>query len=192
MAWRKDMEINKTNKFKNFFKRYGVIALAGVFVVAIALTIAFTAVDRGSEVTTNTLQFEEPMNNAVVLKDYSDTELQYNSVLNRWEAHLGIDFTSEDTSVLSVLEGTVTSVTNNSLEGYVVEITHGDGFVSVYSSLDANVLVAEGDAVAKGQQIGNASNTATNEFTEGNQLHFCLLKDGVEVDPNNYLDLQNK
>ena len=186
------MEINNANKLKNFFKRYGVFVLAGVFVVAIALTITFTAIDKGSQVSTLNLQFDEPMNNAMIIKDYSDTELQYNEVLDRWEAHLGIDFTSDDTSVFSVLDGTITSVTNNSLEGYVVEITHEGGFVSIYSSLDENVLVEEGDKILKGEQIGNASSSATNEYEDGNRLHFCLLKDGVEVDPNNYLDLQNK
>lgn len=192
MAWRKKMEIRKENKFKNFFKRYGAIALAGVFTVAIALTIALTVTDQGSEVSTTNLDFQVPMNNAEILKDYSDTDLQFNEVLNRWEIHLGIDFTSADTAVFSVLDGTVTSVSNNSLEGNVVEITHSNGFVSVYSSLADDLLVREGDTVQKGTQIGNASNTAGREVEEGNQLHFVLLLNGEEVDPNNYLDLQNK
>ena len=192
MAWRKKMEIRKENKFKNFFKRYGAIALAGVFTVAIALTIALTVTDQGSEVSTTNLDFQVPMNNAEILKDYSDTDLQFNEVLNRWEIHLGIDFTSTDTAVFSVLDGTVTSVSNNSLEGNVVEITHSNGFVSVYSSLADDLLVRDGDTVQKGTQIGNASNTAGREVEEGNQLHFVLLLNGEEVDPNNYLDLQNK
>ena len=186
------MEIRKENKFKNFFKRYGAIALAGVFTVAIALTIALTVTDQGSEVSTTNLDFQVPMNNAEILKDYSDTDLQFNEVLNGWEIHLGIDFTSADTAVFSVLDGTVTSVSNNSLEGNVVEITHSNGFVSVYSSLADDLLVSEGDTVQKGTQIGNASNTAGREVEEGNQLHFVLLLNGEEVDPNNYLDLQNK
>ena len=187
------MEIRKENKFKNFFKRYGAIALAGVFTVAIALTIALTVTDKGSEVSTTNLDFQVPMNNAEILKDYSDTDLQFNEVLNRWEIHLGIDFTSPtDNSVMSVLDGTVTDVTNNSLEGYIVEITHDNGFVSVYSSLDENVLVKEGDEVKKGDKIGEASNSASREFDDENALHFVLLQNGVEVDPNIYLDLGNK
>ena len=114
------MEI-KTNKFKNFFKRYGALALAGVFTVAIALTVALTVGGKASEVSTTDLTFQTPMNNAEIIKDYSDTKLQYNDILNRWEIHLGIDFTSStDTSVMSVLDGTVTSVSSNSLEGNIV------------------------------------------------------------------------
>ncbi len=187
-----NMEI-KTNKFKNFFKRYGALALAGVFTVAIALTVALTVGGKASEVSTTDLTFQTPMNNAEIIKDYSDTKLQYNDILNRWEIHLGIDFTSStDTSVMSVLDGMVTSVSSNSLEGNIVEITHDNGFVSVYSSLNDNVLVSEGDEVKKGDKIGDASNSAGREFDDETALHFVLFKDGVEVDPNNYLDLGNK
>ena len=95
-------------------------------------------------------------------------------------------------AVFSIYDGIVDSVESNSLDGCVVTISHSDGFVSVYSSLNEDVKVSEGDSVKKGQQIGNASNSATNESKDGAHLHFVLMKDGVEVDPNNYLDLQNK
>lgn len=187
-----NMEI-KTNKFKNFFKRYGALALAGVFTVAIALTVGLTVGGQSAPVSTTELSFQLPMNNAEVIKDYSDTKLQYNDVLNRWEIHLGVDFTSStDASVMSVLDGTVTDVSNNSLEGYIVEITHDNGFVSVYSSLNENVLVQEGDVVNKGDKIGEASNSASREFDEETALHFVLFQNGMEVDPNIYLDLGNK
>ena len=185
-----DMELSKQNKIKNFFKRYGVMIVAGVFVVAIALTIGLT-LPKAQQVSTPNLSFTVPMTDAQITKDFSDQDLQYNPILNRWETHLGIDFASENSAVYSVLDGTILSVSNNSLEGYVVEIEHADGFVSVYSSLSENVLVKEGDTVEGGQQIGEASNTATAEFEEAG-LHFCLLKDGLEVDPNLYIDLQNK
>ena len=79
-----------------------------------------------------------------------------------------------------------------SLDGYVVEISHENGFVSVYSSLSEKVEVKTGDKVSAGQKIGSASDLATNESKTGSHLHFTLLKDGQEVDPNNYIDMQNK
>ena len=54
------------------------------------------------------------------------------------------------------------------------------------------MLVSEGDEVKKGDKIGDASNSAGREFDDETALHFVLFKDGVEVDPNNYLDLGNK
>lgn len=188
------MEIKNENKFKTFFKRYGAITMACVFSLVVALVIALSVVQRQDveEVSTTNLTFSLPMNNAVVIKDYSDTELQYNSTLNRWEIHLGVDLSSENASVFSVLDGVVSSVESNSLEGCIVTIKHDNGFVSVYSSLADNLTVKEGDKISKGQKIGQASETATNEIKDGAHLHFVLLKDNVEVDPNNYLDLQNK
>ena len=132
------------------------------------------------------------MTNATILKDYADDHLQFNENLNRWEIHLALDMSSENANVMSVLDGTVASVECNSLEGCVVTINHADGFVSVYGSLEEEALIKVGDKVSKGQLIGKASSTAANEAVKGNHLHFQLLKDGVEVDPNNYLDLQNK
>lgn len=186
------MEI-KSNKFKNFCKRYGALTLAGVFTVAIALTVALTVGASTNQVSTSNLSFQVPMNNAEIIKDYSDQKLQYNAMVNKWEIHLGIDFTSPtDSSVMAVLDGEVTDVSSNSLEGNVVEITHDNGFKSVYSSLGDEVLVKEGDVVKKGDKIGEASNSAGREFDDENALHFVLMKDGVEVDPNEYLDLGNK
>ncbi len=187
------MEINKENKFKRFFKRFGALTLSCVFALAIALTVALTVTGgEEEEVSTTAMTFALPMTDAVIVKDYADDRLQYNSSLNRWEIHLSIDLTSDDLTVYSVCDGVVSSIDNNSLEGYVITIEHDDGFVSVYSSLSSNVLVEEGDTVTAGQAIGEADSSATNESQSGSHLHFTLYKDGLEVDPNNYLDLQNK
>lgn len=187
------MEIKSENKFKKIFKRVGAVGLACVFVVAIALTIAFSIPKSEVEpVATKPMSFDLPMNDVVVVKDYAEDRLQYNESLKRWEIHLAVDLSSEDATVLSVCDGVVTCVETNSLDGTIVKIEHEDGFVSVYSSLSDELKVKEGDKVTKGQKIGEASSSASNESTSGGHLHFMLLKDGVEVDPNNYLDLQNK
>ncbi len=186
-----NMEIKEEGKFKKLFKRYGALSLACIFSLALALGIAL-GVQKGEPVSTNNVEFGLPMTDAVIVKDYADDRLQLNESLNRWEIHLAIDLSSENDAVFSIYDGVVDSVESNSLDGYVVTISHSDGFVSVYSSLSDSVQVKEGDSVKKGQQIGNASDSATNESKDGAHLHFVLMKDGVEVDPNNYLDLQNK
>ena len=188
------MEI-KDNKFKNFFKRYGVLTLVCIFSVGVLLAIGLALpVEKEEEqpVNTDVMTFSLPMESAVVVKDYADDRLQFNESLNRWEIHLAIDLVSENDNVFAVCDGVVSSVNSNSLEGCVVEIKHADGFVSVYSSLSEDVKVKVGDSVASGQLIGMASESATNESLDGGHLHFAMLKDGVEIDPNNYLDLQNK
>ena len=186
-----NMEINEEGKFKRLFKRYGALGVACVVSLALALGIGL-GVQKGEPVSTSSIQFALPMTDAVIVKDYADDKLQLNESLNRWEIHLAVDLSSENDAVFSIYDGIVDSVESNSLDGCVVTISHSDGFVSVYSSLNEDVKVSEGDSVKKGQQIGNASNSATNESKDCAHLHFVLIKDGVEVDPNNYLDLQNK
>lgn len=186
------MEIKNENNLRKFFKRFGAVSLAGVFAIAIALVIAFSIPGSQEPVSTNPISFGLPMNGAVVVKDYADDKLQFNESLKRWEIHLAVDMTAENATVFSVCDGVVTAVDSNSLEGYVVTIQHEDGFVSVYSSLSDQLKVKEGDKVVKGQEIGQASNSAANESKSGGHLHFVMFKNGEEVDPNNYLDLQNK
>lgn len=187
------MEIKKENKFKKFCKRYGALSLACVLSLVIALSIGLSLPkDDAEDVSTGEIQFAVPMTNAVIVKDYADDHLQFNESLNRWEIHLAIDMLSEDKNVMSILDGTVASVECNSLDGCVITINHSDGFVSVYSSLEEGALVVQGDKVSKGQLIGKAASTATNESLSGAHLHFQMFKDGKEVDPNNYLDLQSK
>ena len=78
------------------------------------------------------------------------------------------------------------------MSGYTVTIAHADGFESVYASLDENVQVKAGDTVSKRQILGQMSTSAAGESTYGAHLDFTLKQNGKEVDPNNYIALQNK
>lgn len=191
------MNIQGKNKFVEFLKRFWVYIGAAVVIVVVALTfgiMALTATPQVPDVpvVTKPLEFSLPMQNASIIKDFSSTELQENKTLNQWEAHLSIDFASENSAVFAVLDGTVESVNNSYLHGNIITIKHADGFVSEYSSLGKELLVKVGDKVTGGQKIADADNTAAGETDLGSHLHFTLTKDGQKVDPNNYLDLQNK
>lgn len=188
------MEIKKENKFIAFCKRYGLLCASCLVAIVVALAIGLNVPkDEPKEpASSDILKFDLPMKGAVVVKDYDENRLQWNEALGRYQIHLAIDFSSEQTDVFSVLDGVVAEVESNSLDGQIIKIQHADGFVSVYSSLGEDAKVNVGDKVTKGQLIGCASTSATNEKVDGGHLHFELLKDGVEVDPNNYLDLQNK
>ena len=188
------MEIKKDSKMKNIFKRYGKIMLIGVvaFVVAFVAAISVNVQEEGQEVSTESVTFALPMENAVVVKDYADNYLQFNESLNRWEIHLAVDMVAENPAVFSVYDGVVLSVDENSLDGCVVKIQHEGGLMSEYSSMGQELSVKAGDNVKKGQLIGKSSDSAANEILDGAHLHFAMYKDGAEIDPNIYLDLQNK
>ena len=137
--------------------------------------------------------FVVPVKNATIAKDYSGSELQYNDTLKQWEIHKAIDFiATEDLNVYAVADGTVSKITTNYLEGTVIEVMHKNGLVSVYKSLNETTKVSVGDKVSAGEVLGELSNTMAQEVNTGAHLHFEMLKDGVKVNPNDYLDLGDK
>ena len=131
-----------------------------------------------------------PMKDATISKDYSGTELQYNETLKQWEIHKAIDFKAgEDLQVYSIANGIVSNVYTNYLEGTVIEITHSNGIVSIYKSLSDEIAIKVGDKVSAGSVIGKVGETMAQESKTGAHLHFEMTKNGVKVNPNNYLDL---
>lgn len=120
----------------------------------------------------------------------------YNSTLNRYNLHDGIDFKADaGTSVGAAYAGTVESITDTLLEGGKVVIDHGNGLKSEYASIDVVAGLQVGDSVAQGEVIGTVSAAADvmgNEYNEGAHLHFEVTQDGKSIDPASYLDLDEK
>lgn len=192
------MDKTKSSQKKKNLINYLYATIIGLLIVACAVTIAFinkqntsTQANIGEEnVPVSATVFVVPMKDATVSKDYSGTELQYNETLKQWEIHKAIDFKAgEDKQVYAVANGTVSNVYTNYLEGTVIEITHADGIVSIYKSLNEDVSVKIGDKVNAGNVIGNVGESMAQETKTGAHLHFEMTKNGKKVNPNNYLDL---
>lgn len=187
---------------KNFIKKYGYYLMAFSLILIVGATVALSSENEGlqggdldnSQQTSNLpIEMVCPMKSAQVLKDYSDSELFYNATLKQWESHRGVDLTSEVSSdVVSVLDGVVKSCSYSYEDGYCITIEHSDGLSSVYCSLKDCNSIKEGDEVKRGQKIGEASTSASNEAGDGNHLHFQVRLNGQYVDPSNYLTLGNK
>jgi len=98
--------------------------------------------------------------------------------------HAGVDFAGKDRSdVISVAGGVVTHAGKRYGYGLMVEITHGDGYVTRYGH-HAEVLVATGDIVKRGQVIGKMGSSGR---ATGPHVHFEVLKNGKHVDPARYV-----
>ena len=187
------MEIAKKNRFVEFLKNYGIYLAVGLLVFLMAITFTLLAiVHPTTEVSGPTLKFELPMSEAMVIKDYSDTELQNNETLNQWEAHLSVDLSSENSDVFAILDGTVSKIDYNILDGHSITITHANGLVSIYSSLSEEISHKVGEVVKAGEKIGNASSSAAGELDLGEHLCLTMKLNDKYVDPNNYLNLQEK
>lgn len=190
---------NKSIQKKNTIN-YVYAIIVAMLVIACATTIALITSKNTSKasvgndsVPVSSTIFVVPMQNATIAKDYSGTELQYNETLKQWEIHKAIDFVaSDDLNVYAVSSGTVSNVYTNYLDGTVIEISHSNGLVSIYKSLNKEVNVAVGDKVKAGDVIGQVAETMAQELNTGAHLHFEMTSNGTKVDPNNYLDLGNK
>ncbi|MEM1155437.1 MAG: M23 family metallopeptidase [Pseudomonadota bacterium] len=98
--------------------------------------------------------------------------------------HKGIDFAGKaGSNVLAVAAGVVSWTGYESSYGNMVEITHGDGFVTRYSHNQEN-LVAPGDLVKKGQPIALLGSTGRST---GAHVHYEVYKHGRSVDPSSYV-----
>ena len=123
--------------------------------------------------------------------DYKDESVeQENSIIYYEDTYLqssGVSYGSGETfDVLSILDGTITSVLENDLLGNVVEIDHGNGIIGYYQSL-SDVSVKKGDTVIQGQLIAKSgvSNIAKDL---NDHLNFELSIKGKLVNPENYYD----
>ncbi|MEH6585377.1 MAG: peptidoglycan DD-metalloendopeptidase family protein [Halioglobus sp.] len=98
--------------------------------------------------------------------------------------HHGIDFAGkEGTNVIAVASGVVTYTGSKSGYGEMVEISHGDGFVTRYSH-NKQTLVKSGDVVRKGEAIALMGSTGRST---GAHVHYEVYKHGRSVDPSSYV-----
>lgn len=86
--------------------------------------------------------------------------------------------------MLATLDGTVILSTYTAETGYVIQIQHGQDFVSVYKHC-GSLLKKEGDPVKGGEAIALVGNTG--EKTTGPHLHFELWHKGRAIDPSKYI-----
>ena len=98
--------------------------------------------------------------------------------------HHGIDFAGkEGSNVIAVASGVVTWTGSKSGYGEMVEISHGDGFVTRYSH-NKQALVQSGDVVRKGEPIALMGSTGRST---GAHVHYEVYKHGRSVDPSSYV-----
>jgi murein DD-endopeptidase MepM/ murein hydrolase activator NlpD len=98
--------------------------------------------------------------------------------------HWGIDFAGRDgAEIVAVGSGVVTWSGDRYGYGEMVEINHGNGYVTRYAHNKEN-LVAVGDEVRKGETVALMGSTGR---ATGPNLHFEVLKNGHKVNPLEYI-----
>lgn len=98
--------------------------------------------------------------------------------------HKGIDFAGpEGAEVVAVASGVVIWSGERYGYGELVEVNHGNGYVTRYAH-NADNLVAVGDTVRRGQVIARMGDTGR---ATGPNLHFEVLLNDRPVDPLTYI-----
>jgi len=108
--------------------------------------------------------------------------------------HVGLDLKAKDGQTFDVvasLSGKVTAVEQNPVVGYLVEVTHSNGLVTVYQSL-SDVQVTKGADVKQGDVLAKAGRNEL-EREEGVHVHFEVRQgaDGAAINPETLLN-ENK
>ena len=97
----------------------------------------------------------------------------------------GVLYTSNNTfDVVSILDGTVKNIKEDSLMGNIVEIEHTNNLTTVYQSL-GEVKVKVGDTVKQGDIIATSGQNKITTDTS-NALHFEVFYKGEVFNPEEF------
>ncbi|GAA4853482.1 M23 family metallopeptidase [Luteimonas vadosa] len=103
--------------------------------------------------------------------------------------HKGIDFDANTgDKVLSVADGVVSFAGRRSGYGIVVEVDHGNGYVTRYAH-NSRLVARVGDLVRGGQEIAKAGSTGRST---GAHVHFEVWENGRVVNPSKFLGQDNR
>jgi len=101
------------------------------------------------------------------------------------ETHQGVDFAGKaGNDVIAVAGGVVTHAAEKGAYGYLVEIDHGNGYVTRYGH-NQMLHVQVGEAIKRGQVIARLGSTGRST---GPHVHFEVIKDGKRIDPIKFIE----
>ena len=130
---------------------------------------------------------ENPKSNKAGYLLFNPINGSISGVFEPKKGHFGIDLIGpKDDPVKSVLDGTVILASFTADGGNVIQIQHGNNLVSVYKH-NSVLLKKAGDAVKAGESIAFIGDSG--DHSEGPHLHFELWKDGIPVNPTDFLTL---
>lgn len=132
------------------------------------------------------VEFEAPVSGKII-EEFSGENLVYNESLKDWRAHSGVDFEAKiGEKVLAGANGVIENVFDSNM-GRCVIIDHLNGYKTMYANLEENTPVKVGDEVACGDVIGAVGDTALGDITDAEHVHFEILEDEKNVNPEKFL-----
>ncbi len=130
-----------------------------------------------------------PVTKNYVTATFHDPDYPYRKLIGE---HSGIDIrAAQGSSLYAAADGYVAKVKSDGSKNYAyIMIIHANNLATVYGHVSA-AYVSLDQYVTKGQLIGKTGGTpgtaGSGSFSTGPHLHFEVRKDGLPVNPLNYL-----
>lgn len=148
------------------------------------------------EITNETVNHPFLHDGVEIAKDYYDKsksiEDREKGILfykNTYMQNTGILYTGKEKfDVVSVLDGTVTSITKDEILGNVIEIAHTNELITVYHCLE-EVNVKVGDSVKQNDVIGKSGHVAIDSGYD-NALLFEVNYKGEIINPVDFYNMK--
>lgn len=135
----------------------------------------------------NTIAWPVPANR--ITTGFHDPDYPYRNIIGE---HPAVDIrAAQGTTITAAADGYVAKVKFAGDKSYAyIMLIHGDGLATVYGHVSA-VYVSVDQYVVQGQAIGRSGGTpgtiGAGSTTTGPHLHFEVRKNGLPVNPENYL-----
>jgi len=130
-----------------------------------------------------------PVTKNYIVSVFHDPDYPYRKLIGE---HSAVDIRAKQgTGITAAADGYVAKVKFDGSSNYAyIMIIHGDGLATVYGHVSAAYVMTD-QYVTQGQAIGRTGGTpggvGSGRFSTGPHLHFEVRKDGLPVDPENYL-----
>lgn len=115
-------------------------------------------------------------------------EAVLNPVTKKMEPHRAVDLSAPlGTPIHALASGKVKKVDYDPINGYYLEIDHGDNYVTKHSHLKEKPSLSVGQNIDNGQFVARVG---TSGRSTGPHLHLSLRKNGKAIDPTTIDDLE--
>jgi murein DD-endopeptidase MepM/ murein hydrolase activator NlpD len=133
----------------------------------------------------NSVPSREPIANSYITSGFGG---RADPIQGGSQFHKGIDFEADvGDPVLSVADGVVSFAGVRSGYGNVVEVDHGNGYVTRYAH-NSRLTRKVGELIRAGQEIAKAGSTGRST---GAHVHFEVWENGHYVNPKKFLSQQS-
>lgn len=122
-----------------------------------------------------------------VILGYSMDHTVYHETLNLFKTNDGVLLAAEKgANVVSVADGIVTDITEDTMHGVCVTMAIGSGYEVIYGQLEETELKI-GDSLKEGDIVGTIAEPTRYYSMEGSHLYLKMQKEDEPVNPMLYL-----